>query len=64
MKYHLDLDRRMESKECLSMKPKIKNKMDYIDRVMKEIPELYEIACKLFENDVQKLQDEIWSLNQ
>lgn len=64
MKYHLDLDRRMESKECLSMKPKIKNKMDYIDRVMKKIPELYEIACKLFENDVQKLQDEIWSLNQ
>ena len=63
MKYHLDLDRRMESKECLSMKPKIKNKMDYIDRVMKKIPELYEIACKLFENDVQKLQDEIWSLN-
>lgn len=64
MKYHLDLDRRMESKQCLSMKPKIKNKMDYIDRVMKKIPELYEIACKLFENDVQKLQDEIWSLNQ
>lgn len=64
MKYHLDLDRRMKSKECLSMKPKIKNKMDYIDRVMKKIPELYEIACKLFENDVQKLQDEIWSLNQ
>jgi len=64
MKYHLDLDRRMESKECLSVKPKIKNKMDYIDRVMKKIPELYEIACKLFENDVQKLQDEIWSLNQ
>lgn len=62
MKYHLDLNRRMNSDECLSMKPKIKNKMDYIDRVMHKIPELYGIACKLFENDVQKLQEEIWSL--
>lgn len=48
-KYHCDLKRRM--KTC-NLKPKAKNKMDYIDREMNMIPQLYEIACKLFENDV------------
>lgn len=54
-KYHLDLNRRMES--C-TLKPKVRNKMDYIDRVMNMIPELYEICCKLFENSVENLRKE------
>lgn len=54
-KYHVDLERRIDG--C-NIKPKIKNKMDYIDRVMQMIPELYEITCKLFENDVQQLKKE------
>nr|DAH88907.1 MAG TPA: repressor domain protein [Caudoviricetes sp.] len=54
-KYHCNLKLRMES--C-TIKPKIKNKMDYIDRQMNMIPQLYEIACKLFENDVEKLKAE------
>lgn len=54
-KYHCNLKLRMES---YTIKPKIKNKMDYIDRQMNMIPQLYEIACKLFENDVEKLKDE------
>lgn len=54
-KYHCNLKLRMES--C-TIKPKIKNKMDYIDRQMNMIPQLYEIACKLFENDVEKLKSE------
>jgi hypothetical protein len=29
-----------------------------IDREMGMIPQLYEIACKLFENDVEKLKSE------
>ena len=53
--YHCNLKLRMES--C-TIKPKIKNKMDYIDRQMNMIPQLYEIACKLFENDVEKLKSE------
>lgn len=61
MKYKMDLKRRMNSEQCKSIKPKIKNKMDYIDRGLHKIPELYEIACKLFENDVAKLQEEIWN---
>lgn len=54
-KYHCNLKMRMES--C-TLKPKVKNKMDYIDREMNMIPQLYEIACKLFENDVEKLKAE------
>ena len=54
-KYHCDLKARMEN--C-DLKPKVKNKMDYIDRGMEMIPQLYEIACKLFENDVEKLKAE------
>lgn len=54
-KYHMDLNRRIKSCE---IKPKVKNKMDYIDRVLNKIPELYEIVCKLFENDVKELVKE------
>ena len=57
-KYHLDLDRRMKSKETLAMKPKIKNKIDYIDKVLDQTPELYSLACKIFENDVESLKEE------
>lgn len=52
-KYHIDLSRRIKSCE---IKPKIKNKIDYIERVLEMIPQLYEVACKLFENDVEKLK--------
>lgn len=54
-KYHCDLKRRMESSD---LKPKAKNTMDYIDRGMNMIPQLYEVACKLFENDVDELKAE------
>lgn len=54
-KYHCNLKSRMEGCE---LKPKVRNKMDYIDREMGMIPQLYEIACKLFENDVEKLKSE------
>ncbi len=54
-KFHCNLDRRIQNCE---IKPKIKNKMDYIDRGMNMIPQLYEITCKLFENDVKILQRE------
>lgn len=54
-KYHCNLKSRMEG--C-TLKPKVRNKMDYIDREMGMIPQLYEITCKLFENDVEKLKSE------
>lgn len=54
-KYHCDLKYRIEND---ILKPKAKNTMDYIDRGMNMIPQLYEIACKLFENDVEALKAE------
>ena len=57
-KYHVDLKRRMNSAEAMAVKPKYKNKLDYIDRKMEMIPQLYELACKLFENDIERLRKE------
>ncbi len=54
-KYHCDLKLRLESYNTKN-KPKLKNKMDYIDKTMNMIPQLYEICCKLFENDVESLK--------
>jgi sporulation protein YlmC with PRC-barrel domain len=56
-KYHIDIKRRMETYNE-THKPKCKNKMEYIDVVMNKIPELYEICCKLFENDIESLKQE------
>lgn len=53
-KYHMNLNKRMESCGL-----KVKNKIDYIDKVEKMIPELYELAVKLFESNVDKIVDEI-----
>ena len=63
MKYHIDLGARLISYNK-SNKPKLKNKVDYIDKAMNKIPELYEIAAKLYENDVKKLARDIYSLNE
>ena len=54
-KYHCDLKLRLESYNTKN-KPKLKNKMDYIDKTMNMIPQLYEICCKLFENDLESLK--------
>lgn len=62
MKYHIDLTKRFESYN-LSHKPKVKSKVDYIDKVMNKVPELYEIDCKLYENDVKELAAQIYQLN-
>ncbi len=44
-KYHINLQHRFD-KYNENNKPKCKNKLDYIDRVMNKVPELYEIAAK------------------
>jgi prophage antirepressor-like protein len=62
MKYHIDLVKRFEAYN-LTHKPKMKNKVDYIDKIMNKVPELYEIACKLYENDVKELAAQIYQLN-
>lgn len=61
MKYHIDLKRRFNTYNE-NNKPKLKNKLDYIDKVLNKIPELYEIACKLYENDVKELVKEMYGI--
>lgn len=53
-KYHIDVKRRMENYNK-THKPKLKSKLDYIDFKMKKLPQLYEIACKLFEGDINQI---------
>ncbi len=60
-KYHMDLQYRFD-KYNKTNKPKCKNKLEYIDRVMKKVPELYEIAAKLYENDVKALVEEMYGI--
>jgi prophage antirepressor-like protein len=62
MKYHISLNKRLATYNE-DRKPKLKNKLDYIDKVMDKLPELYEIACKLYENDIKELTDEMYELN-
>ena len=45
--------------EDIKITSKIKtNKMEYIDKILCMIPELYETSCKIFENDVAELMKE------
>lgn len=58
-KYHMNLDARLDNYNLVN-KPKLKNKLDYIDKVLGMIDELYDIAVKLYESDVQQLIDQIY----
>lgn len=62
MKYHINLKLRLD-KYNRDNKPKVRNKIDYIDKVMDKIPELYNIACKLYENDVKALCEELYGIS-
>lgn len=59
-KYHINLSVRFNNYNETN-KPKCKSKVDYIDKVLNKIPELYELAAKLFENDVKALVDEMYA---
>lgn len=69
-KYHMNLKTRMNNLvlktevlnvcgSLIRVTKKLKeNKMEYIDKVLGMIPELYEVACKVFENDIEELKKE------
>ena len=61
MKYHIDLNRRIERWKKETGK-KTMNKINYIDKIMNKIPELYEIACKLYESDIKELVNQMYEL--
>jgi hypothetical protein len=60
-KYHINLQQRYDKYNRDNV-PKCKNKLEYIDRVMGKVPELYEIATKLFENDIKALVNEMYDV--
>ena len=53
-KYHLNLKIRRENWDKVN-KPKSKSMVDFIDRGLGKLPELYEIATKLFEGDIKEI---------
>lgn len=60
-KYHINLQYRYSTYNE-KHKPKCKSKLDYIDRIMNKVPELYEIAAKLYENDVNALVKKMYGV--
>lgn len=52
-KYHFDLTARLDTYNK-EHKKKI-SKLDYIETEMKKLPELYELACKLFNTDIENI---------
>lgn len=63
LKYHMNLKRKLESYNE-DHKPKLKGKLDYIDKVLDKLPVLYEIACKIYEADVKELVAELYELQE
>ena len=61
-KYHMDSNRRYHNYKESGQKPKVVGRLDYIDRVMGMIPQLYEIACKLYKSDVEELVQQMYEL--
>jgi len=62
LKYHLSLDARLNSYNKKHT-PQLRNKLEYIE-VMGKIDELFSIACKLYENEVGVLVQEMYKLHE
>ena len=60
-KYHINLKCTFDRYNSQN-NPKCATKLEYIDRVMGKIPELYEIAAKLFESDVKELVNQMYEV--
>lgn len=60
-KFHINLQYRYDTHNKKHT-PKCTSKLDYIDKIMGKIPELYEIATKLYENDVNALVEEMYGV--
>lgn len=60
-KYHIDLKKRYKNYN-LKHTPKYKSVLAYADEELKCIDKLYEVACKLFESDVNELIEEMFGV--
>ena len=63
LKYHLDLNSRLNSYNK-THSPQMRNKLDYVEEIMGKMTELYDIACKLYESEVDILVQEMYKLHE
>lgn len=58
-KYNMNVNRRLENYNK-KHKPQIKSKLDYIDKVLNQLDDLYDLAAKLYESDVNELINQLY----
>ncbi|MCH3965468.1 MAG: Rha family transcriptional regulator [Clostridium sp.] len=63
-KYGIDVKKRYKNYVEADEKPKLKYKLDYVDKVLDMIPELFEIACVLYEGDIKELEQKMFNLRE
>lgn len=59
-KYHFNLDVRIRNYNKNSDNKRIKSKLEYVDRVLGMLDQLYELAVKLFHSDAEALIEEMY----
>jgi len=63
-KFHIDISRQMKSyNEQASEDKRYKYKIDFIDRHLHQLDDLYDIAVKVFEYDLNMLIQEMYDIN-
>lgn len=58
-KYSMNLSVRLQNYNKHGKK-KITSKLDYIDKVLNQLPDLYDLAAKIFESDLKELINELY----
>lgn len=59
-KYHFNLDVRINNYNKNPNNKRIKSKLEYVDRVLGMLDQLYELAVKLFHSDAEALIEEMY----
>ena len=54
-KYHIDINKRYENYKATHKEKTTYNKLDFIEKELKSLNELYEIACRLFKSDIDEI---------
>ena len=56
----MNLSVRLQNYNKHGKKKKITSKLDYIDKVLNQLPDLYDLAAKIFESDLKELINELY----
>lgn len=58
-KYNMNVNRKLENYNK-KHKPQIKSKLDYIDKILNQLDDLYDLAAKLYESDINELINQLY----